>query len=432
MQDEKRFYVYVHKLKETGEIFYVGKGSRFRLISRHGRPKAWHTIVNNNEWVAEKVLTDLSNDEAVRGEVELINKLQPICNTHYTDLKHKAIPASFVKSRFKYDPHSESGLVYATPNGQHGKKKRVPGDPAGVLNRNGYYAVSCGKSGSFLVHRIIWFLVKSEDPGNFVIDHIDGDRANNIISNLRKVTAFENSRNAKHRSDNTSGVKGVFVSNNFCIATWVDNTGTPRCKNFSCKKYGKELAFALAVYCRCLNTDNTFTHRHKGFIALPSVLNKYSTEEILAMLNCDKRASNSSGYTNISLIQVGNHGFWNYTDSKHSRRFSVKKYGDSLALSLCLEYKNRQNGEEHSAILGFSINETNSMLSDNTGATNKSGFKGLSFRTDRDKTVIVAQKMINRKNYSKTFNCDVLGLIQAHALASEWYEKFNKEDILCQ
>lgn len=432
MQDEKRFYVYVHKLKETGEIFYIGKGSRRRLISKYGRPKSWYDVTSKNEWVAEKIITDLSNDEAINREVELIDKLKPICNTHRTDLKHKPIPCDFVKNRYKYDPLSKTGLLYLESNLQHGVKKRNAGDDAGTLNAGGYYTVSGGSVGNLMVHRVIWFLVKGEDPANFLIDHIDGDRTNNNINNLRKVTTFENSRNSKMRVDNASGIKGVFVGEDFCTSTWSDSSGIPRYKNFSCKKYGKDLAFALATYCRLLNLDSTFTGRHIGNPTLPVILKDYTEDEISKMIHCSARFSNSSGYPNVSLLKVGDHEFWTYTKANQSRRFSVKKFGKELALALCLEYKNRQAGQDPQPVLSFSIKETNQLLLDNTRSTNKSGFKGISFRVERSKTFVVAQKMINRKNYSKSFNCDVLGIIQAHALASKWYAEFTEKDVLCQ
>ena len=42
-----------------------------------------------------------------------------------------------------------------------------------------------------------------------IVDHIDRDRGNNRISNLRDSTHAENSRNRKVSTNNTSGVRGV-------------------------------------------------------------------------------------------------------------------------------------------------------------------------------------------------------------------------------
>ena len=62
----------------------------------------------------------------------------------------------------------------------------------------------------YLAHRIIWKWMTGEDP-NFV-DHISGVKHDNSWVNLRDVTHFENMKNAKRRSDNVSGVTGVFWS----------------------------------------------------------------------------------------------------------------------------------------------------------------------------------------------------------------------------
>jgi hypothetical protein len=59
----------------------------------------------------------------------------------------------------------------------------------------------------YFAHRIIWRMVHGDEPAD--IDHIDGNRSNNRLSNLRAVTRQENLRNARRRSDNSSGVVGV-------------------------------------------------------------------------------------------------------------------------------------------------------------------------------------------------------------------------------
>lgn len=59
----------------------------------------------------------------------------------------------------------------------------------------------------YLAHRLAWLLTYGEWPD--VIDHLDRDRINNRISNLREVTPAENTYNHGVRRDNTSGYTGV-------------------------------------------------------------------------------------------------------------------------------------------------------------------------------------------------------------------------------
>lgn len=61
----------------------------------------------------------------------------------------------------------------------------------------------------YSLNRVAWFLAKGEDVGELYIDHINGDRSDNRIDNLRPATPDQNTFNAKIREDNTSGYKGV-------------------------------------------------------------------------------------------------------------------------------------------------------------------------------------------------------------------------------
>lgn len=57
-------------------------------------------------------------------------------------------------------------------------------------------------------HRVIWALHYGEWPKE-QIDHINGIRDDNRISNLREVSDAENKKNTKRRADNKSGQQGV-------------------------------------------------------------------------------------------------------------------------------------------------------------------------------------------------------------------------------
>lgn len=59
----------------------------------------------------------------------------------------------------------------------------------------------------YRAHRLIWMLVYGESPNR--IDHVNGDREDNRLSNLRKVSSSENSKNQRLRDDNKSGCAGV-------------------------------------------------------------------------------------------------------------------------------------------------------------------------------------------------------------------------------
>ena len=57
-------------------------------------------------------------------------------------------------------------------------------------------------------HRVIWKMVHGTEPEE--IDHINGDRSDNRIENLQASNRLKNSKNMRRRSDNSSGVTGVW------------------------------------------------------------------------------------------------------------------------------------------------------------------------------------------------------------------------------
>ena len=84
------------------------------------------------------------------------------------------------------------------PNGRHVTNTDGPG----------YYQVRV--NGKFhRVHRLLWIMRNGEIPNGMQVDHIDGNKKNNSVDNLRLCHRHENQRNSKLPSHNTSGVKGV-------------------------------------------------------------------------------------------------------------------------------------------------------------------------------------------------------------------------------
>jgi hypothetical protein len=83
-----------------------------------------------------------------------------------------------------------------------------PGDQVGSLSKGGYLETTV-MGCRFYAHRLAWAIYHGAWPTKN-IDHIDGNRLNNKIANLRDCVQRLNVENQrKTRSDNTSGFTGV-------------------------------------------------------------------------------------------------------------------------------------------------------------------------------------------------------------------------------
>ena len=103
-------------------------------------------------------------------------------------------------------------LNYAPETGLFTWKKSLNrrikvGAAAGLVNMYGYVAIKIDKK-KILAHRLAWLFVNGRLPDK-QIDHIDGDRANNRIINLREVSGSQNQRNSGLTSSNTSGYSNI-------------------------------------------------------------------------------------------------------------------------------------------------------------------------------------------------------------------------------
>lgn len=108
-----------------------------------------------------------------------------------------------IKRRIRYDQITGKFYWKVTIGGRGGKAGE---ELTGRINKNGYLdvGVNCKR---YLLHRVAWFLAHEEWPNH--IDHVDHNRLNNKLENLRSVSNAENMLNKSMSPRNKSGITGV-------------------------------------------------------------------------------------------------------------------------------------------------------------------------------------------------------------------------------
>lgn len=107
-----------------------------------------------------------------------------------------------LKYFLSYDP--ETGVFKWANSPNYNIKS---GDTARNITVKGYARIRLNKK-HFFLHRVAWFFYYGSWP-DCLIDHINGDRADNRISNLREASFSENARSKGIQKNNKTGYKGI-------------------------------------------------------------------------------------------------------------------------------------------------------------------------------------------------------------------------------
>lgn len=142
-----------------------------------------------------------------------------------------------LKELFTYDRNTGHLLSNKTTSFQ-----RKEGEPVGGKKGNGYWMTYIDGV-NYYNHRLVWYIHNGLIPKNKYVDHINRNRMDNRIENLRLVSFTGNTQNASIRSDNSSGVRGV---------SWFSPTKKWRArikvnKKEVCLGYFKEFSDAIRV-----------------------------------------------------------------------------------------------------------------------------------------------------------------------------------------
>ncbi len=127
-----------------------------------------------------------------------------ICNLRKPDVsdgKRKILTQEYVRKILDYDP--EAGIF----KWKITRSSNTPaGRIAGTKTNTGYRSIAIGNV-HYQASHVAWVYVNGVYPKE--MDHVNGDRMDDRICNLREATHQQNQCNRRKQSNNTSGFKGV-------------------------------------------------------------------------------------------------------------------------------------------------------------------------------------------------------------------------------
>jgi len=184
---------YKHRFNTTYANKLIGQRVRIddvqyttaRLVYKifYGRdPSGTLSYINNNR--VDLRINNLQDRSCLENKLkESVTKLPPI-----EDIR--PIPID-IDNLLKLD--LKTGKIYWKPRGDTSFDSQYAGKEAGYYNGK-YFSVTV-KGTRYQFHRLVWALYYGTDPINYFIDHIDVNRGNNCVRNLRLANQSLNAHN---------------------------------------------------------------------------------------------------------------------------------------------------------------------------------------------------------------------------------------------
>jgi hypothetical protein len=135
--------------------------------------------------------------------------------------KEQPLTQQRLRELFSYDPETGNFTRRLAVS------KCQPGEKAGWLCGAGYLEirVDCRR---YLAHRLVWLYVFGRWPSHH-IDHLNLEKTDNRLANLREATKSQNHANRPRPRNNRSGSKGVSVRKSGNWSANITINGVGRC-----------------------------------------------------------------------------------------------------------------------------------------------------------------------------------------------------------
>ena len=174
--DTLRHAMLRHHMKKN--IVYNSRFKMWQIKKRHD--KMIYKFRSNTKAGVSRILNNFIkacvNNESIEKYSKFITSKNP-CRSPFIASKENLL------GLFRY----EDGQLYNIKTGKC----------VGGYHHTGYMITTI-KYNPFLIHRLIYIINHGDIPNNYVIDHMDGDKLNNRIENLRAVTPSVNAANRKN------------------------------------------------------------------------------------------------------------------------------------------------------------------------------------------------------------------------------------------